>query len=144
VNRRVAAARLLTLICLVALLGMQAAGGFRAYLCNCGGEVRWTNVDHCHGPHSATCHDFESGVLQRHDEDSGDRRDHEQVIQELWLRSVENFQLPAVVPVLLAWLPDVFESRVVMGVATVCRSIDVPDAIPPTGVTVARTVVFII
>jgi hypothetical protein len=141
---RLAAARLLTLLCLMALLAMQAAGGFRAYLCDCGGEARWTKVDHCHGPHSANCHDHESGVPPRHDEGSGDRHDHGQVIQELRLRSVENFQLPAVVPVLVTWLPDAFDSLVVTGRAMVCRSLVEPDASPPPGLTVARTVVFII
>jgi hypothetical protein len=128
----------------MALLVMQAVGGFRAYLCDCGGQVRLTKVDHCHGPHSAACHDHESGAPHRQEGDSGDRHDHERVVQELQFRSIENFQLPAVIPVLLVWQPGAFEFLFVTGRTVECRSMAEPDGSPPTGVVVARTVVFII
>jgi len=128
----------------MALLVMQAVGGFRAYVCDCGGEVTWTSVDHCHGPHSANCHDHESGIPHRHDESSGDRQDHEQIVQEVRLRSVESFQLPAIIPVLLTWMPDTFGLLAAWENAGMSRPLVVPDASPPPGVTVARTVVFII
>jgi len=144
VNRRVAAARLLTLLCLTALLVMQAVGGFRAYVCDCGGKVTWTTVDHCHGPHSAACHDHESNVPDRHDENSGDRQDHKQIVQELQVRAVESFQLPAIVPVLLTWLPEVFRPLAGWENTAVYRPVVGADTSPPPGVTVARTVVFII
>jgi hypothetical protein len=135
---------MLTLLCLMALLVMQAVGGFHAYLCDCGGAMRWTNEDHCFGPHSTACHDHELGVLQRQEGDSGDRHDHEQVVQELKLRSVENFQLPAVIPLLLTWSPDSFVSPFVIGRSVVYRSMVEPEVSPPSAVTVARAVVFII
>jgi hypothetical protein len=126
----------------MALLVMQAVGGFHAYLCDCGGRVTWTKVDHCHGPHSIDCHDQDSGVPCQHDENPGDRHDHERIIQELRLRSAESLQAPAIIPVLLTWMPDAFEWQdafvVVRG-----RLVE-PEASPPLSVTVARTVVFII
>lgn len=125
----------------MALLVMQAVGGFHSYICDCGGQVTWTKVDHCHGPHSIDCHD-EPAVPHQHEGDSGDRQDHEQVIQELQLRSAEAIQVPAVVPILLTWQPEIFE---VQEIPEVIRSVSVePDVSPPPGVTVARTVVFII
>ena len=126
----------------MALLVMQAVGGFHAYICDCGGQATLTKVDHCHGPHSVECHDHESTVPQQHDEGSGDRQDHEQVIQELQLRSAEAIQAPAVVAILLTWEPEIFE---VQEIPEVIRSVSVErDVSPPPGITVARTVVFII
>ena len=141
-NRRVAAARLLTLLCLTALLVMQAVGGSHAYLCDCGGRITWTQVDHCHGPHSIDCHDREPAVPHQEEEAPGDRHDHEQVVQELLLRSVESFQVPAVVPVLLTWMPELPEWQ---DTFTAFRGpLVAPEASPPPGVAVARTVVFLI
>jgi hypothetical protein len=142
VNYRVTAARLLTLLCLVALLGMQAVGGFYAYFCDCGGQRTWTRVDHCHGPHSIDCHHHESNTPHQHDGDSGDRHEHERIIQELQLRSVESLQVPAAIPVLLSWMPDAFEWRDAS--VTASDFLVEPESSPPPGVTVARTVVFII
>lgn len=34
----------------------QVFGGARGFVCDCGGEVEVTFVDHCHGPHGAECH----------------------------------------------------------------------------------------
>jgi hypothetical protein len=130
----------------MALLVMQAVGGFRAYVCDCGGQVTWTNVDHCHGPHSADCHDHEPAIPHHHDGESGDREDHEQIVQELKLRSVQGFHVPAIIPVLLSWMPDTFGFVGAWGGSLIRKpliEID-PDASPPPGVTVARTVVFII
>jgi len=126
----------------MALLVMQAAGGFHAYLCDCGGQTRWTEVDHCHGPHSISCHDQESDVPHQEHGDSGDRHEHERIAQELLLRSVEGLQVPALIPVLLTWMPEVFEWQNASTV--VLQRLVEPEVSPPPGVTVARTVVFLI
>lgn len=128
----------------MALLVMQSFGGFRAFICDCGGQVTWTTVDHCHGPHSAECHDHGSNVPDRHDETSGDREDHEQIIQELQLRSVDSVQVPAIVPVLLTWLPDVFRPLIGWEDEGLYKPPVAVDASPPPSVAVARAVVFII
>jgi hypothetical protein len=142
VNRRVTAARLLTLLCLMALLVVQATGGIHAYLCDCGGQTRWTKVDHCHGPHSIGCHAEDFDVPHQEHGDPGDRHEHEQIAQELLLRSVEGLQVPALIPVLLTWMPDV--SKWQEASAVVRQLLVEPEASPPPGVAVARTVVFLI
>lgn len=48
---------LLTALVLLALGWGQVFGMARGYLCDCGGHVRITQMDHCHGPHSGHCHD---------------------------------------------------------------------------------------
>ena len=128
----------------MALLVVQAAGGIRAYLCECGGQTTWTNVDHCHGPHSSDCHHPSSDLPQSHDEHSGDRQDHQQIVQELQLRSVEGFQLPALIPVLLTWLPEGFEVLDLAKPSVIVGSPVRLDASPPQGVLVARAVVFLV
>lgn len=128
----------------MALLVMQAFGGIRAFVCDCGGQVTWTTVDHCHGPHSAECHEHGSNVPDRHNENSGDRQNHEQIIQELQLRSVDSLQVPAIVPVLLTWLPEVFRPLAGWENAPIQKLVVGSDPSPPPSVAVARTVVFII
>jgi hypothetical protein len=52
--------QLLAGLALFALAWAQSVGVTRGYLCDCGGEVEVTQVDHCHGPHSVRCHDDEA------------------------------------------------------------------------------------
>lgn len=103
-----------------------------------------TRMDHCHGPHSVKCHDHESGGAQQHKEGSGDRQDHERIVQELRIRSAETFQVPAVIPVLLTWMPEAFAWQDGRENGVTCEQVVGPDTGPPPSVTVARSVVFII
>src|SRR5262245_56072354 len=91
------------------MLVMQAVGGLRGYLCECGGQWTVTQVDHCHGPHSLDCHTHQSDVPHHDNQNSDDRQDHQRIVQELQLRSVEGLQVPVVIPVLLNWMPAVLE-----------------------------------
>lgn len=59
---------LLTAFALLALGWAQVFGMMRGYVCDCGGEVEITAIDHCHGPHGSACHDHE-GVTPCHDQD---------------------------------------------------------------------------
>lgn len=60
-------------IALLALLVWcaQATGLRRGFLCDCGGVVRITLSDHCHGPHDQACEEanHEGGDHDRHDHD---------------------------------------------------------------------------
>ncbi|MEQ1749184.1 MAG: hypothetical protein ABL974_07155 [Prosthecobacter sp.] len=58
----------LTFLALLALGWAQVFGMMRGYVCDCGGEVEITAMDHCHGPHGAACHDHEA-VTPCHDQD---------------------------------------------------------------------------
>jgi hypothetical protein len=106
--------------------------------------VTLTNVDHCHGPHSADCHEQKSETSRQHDESSGDREDHEQIVQELKMRSVETIQIPVVIPQLLTWLPAAVGTMEEWGRNANCQSVIERDPAAAPGVVVARTVVFII
>lgn len=50
---------MLMLAAVVAIAAAQTLGIQQGYICDCGGMERWTSVDHCHGPHTAECHEHE-------------------------------------------------------------------------------------
>lgn len=80
---------ILGILALFALGWAQTVGLHRGFMCECGGEERLTQVDHCHGPHSATCHEDEDHDLpcpHHDDEDAGDRHQHAAVVDSLVAR----------------------------------------------------------
>ncbi len=66
---------LLTIFALLALGWAQVFGMMRGYVCDCGGEVEITAMDHCHGPHGIACHDHESDAPE-HDHSEKDSHEH--------------------------------------------------------------------
>src|SRR5687767_3294114 len=103
VNHRSPFVRLFALVCFAALMSTHVFGVARGYQCDCTGRVEWTAQDHCHGPHDADCHgDEASGQVPDHSDDTGERRDHEQVREDMRLRLVQSLEAPALVPVLIA------------------------------------------
>jgi len=103
---------LLTLLCVLTLLGMQVLGGVAGYLCRCGGEETVTQTDHCHGPHSQLCHDSQphqgEGDTHLHDDEgSADRENHEPVQKNIELVQSSNLAAPLLLQVIVAVLPVV-------------------------------------
>jgi hypothetical protein len=132
-------------LCALALFVAQTFGGHLRYMCDCGGKMVATQSSHCHGPHHADCHADETEADSPHNEkDSGDRKDHQVVKDEVQSRPVDTAPQLVAPQVLLAILPMV-EALVVS------QEIKVPASYPlefgespPLGVTVARTIVLLI
>jgi len=77
---------LLPAMALVALVSAQVFGLGRGFVCDCGGVEKVTLADHCHGPHSADCHEHEHEAAEPchgdedHEEDS---HEHEALSESL-------------------------------------------------------------
>lgn len=109
--------QLLTACVLLTLAAAQLFGLPRGYLCDCGGIAQVTQMDHCHGPHSAACHEHETpcheaedhhGEEHPHDHDT-DTHEHEEVIESLLAQATSGSSSLAppsldCVAVLPAWL----------------------------------------
>jgi len=129
----------------LALFVAQMFGGQLRYMCDCGGKMVATQTSHCHGPDHSKCHVDGVDAASSHDErDSGERKDHQVVKDEVQSRPVGNTAQLIAPQVLLAFLPMVEE-------LVVSREIEVPAPFvgnfgesPPLGVTVARTIVLLI
>lgn len=65
----------LTALALLALGWAQVFGMMRGYVCDCGGEVEITAMDHCHGPHGIACHDHEFAAPGHDQDDHSDESD---------------------------------------------------------------------
>jgi hypothetical protein len=101
----------LGLIALLAVGWAQTFGLHRGWLCDCGGEEQITLMDHCHGPHSADCHEDEDhSVPHEHDEDDGDRHQHAAVIDSLVAKQQNDTALQLTVPVNLLSAFDLLET----------------------------------
>lgn len=101
----------LGLIALLAVGWAQTFGLHRGWLCDCGGEEQITLVDHCHGPHSADCHEDEDhSVPHEHDEDDGDRHQHAAVIDSLVAKQQNDTALQIFAPVNLLGTLDLWET----------------------------------
>ncbi|NBV85044.1 MAG: hypothetical protein EBS01_01985 [Verrucomicrobia bacterium] len=108
-DRPAAIRKILSLLCVITLLAMQAFGGLSGYLCRCGGQDAFTQMDHCHGPHSEACHDGERQAAADHLHDQSndaDRENHEPVRQTLQVVQSAGIVVPALFSVLVAILPD--------------------------------------
>ncbi|MBN8422357.1 MAG: hypothetical protein J0L73_25805 [Verrucomicrobia bacterium] len=68
---------LLPAMALVALVSAQVFGLGRGFVCDCGGVEKVTLADHCHGPHSADCHEHEAAEPCHGDEDHHEEDSHE-------------------------------------------------------------------
>lgn len=102
---------LLTACVLLTLAAAQLFGLHRGFLCDCGGFAQVTVMDHCHGPHSAHCHEHETPCHDSDDHhgDEGDTHEHEELIETLLAQSADaqGSLVPPVidlVSVLPAWL----------------------------------------
>ncbi len=109
-------ATLLTVLCVLTLLGSQMFGGSAGFLCRCGGEQRVTQADHCHGPHSGLCHGSESDAAHAaagaHGAGScagcSDREEHPPVGSKVdsLQSAASSAEAPELVPVIVAELPE--------------------------------------
>lgn len=145
VNRRLPFAKLLAVLCLIALLGAQVFGSGRGYVCDCAGVVEWTALDHCDGPHGTECHRETSAkdANGAHQDSDGARKDHEQLRDEVQVRLLPVIQAPMHVPVLLAVMELLVPAMSSVDF-TIGSAVVVEDLGPPPGVTVARTVVLLV
>ena len=101
----------LGLIALLAVGWAQTFGLHRGWLCDCGSEEQITWMDHCHGPHSADCHEDEDhSVPHEHDEDNGDRHQHAAVIDSLVAKQQNDTALQIFAPVNLLSTLDLWET----------------------------------
>jgi hypothetical protein len=129
-------------LCVFALFVAQTFGSKAGYYCLCGGKPVQTQSSYCDGPHGAKCHADDAKDAGSHSEkDSGSRKEHQVVNQEVQLRSVEA-GLQVIAPqVLLAILPllEVL-ARGHDAMVAASYSVDFGES-PPFGVTVARTIV---
>ncbi len=143
-NRRLIYFRLLTVLCVAALLSAQACGLARGYRCDCTGQVEWTAQDHCHGPHHDSCHRDEAPGHEHHEGDgSGERHEHQQVRDDVEGRCVTAAGAPCAAPVLLAVFHEVLNWSERVFPAAPRADVDVGTG-PPPGVSVARTTVLLI
>jgi hypothetical protein len=101
----------LTLIAFAAMLWAQVFGLHRGFLCDCGGVAELTPFDHCHGPHSESCHDHEEESPCHHDEDDHadetDTHEHTALIEELVAGHVTSMHVAAPAPLVsIAVMPE--------------------------------------
>ncbi len=143
-NRRQPLSRLLALLCLTALLGAQVFGLARGYRCDCAGLAVWTAQDHCHGPHGSDCHQDAVSDTGHHENDGAeDRRDHEQVRDEVQSRLSLSIEAPVLVPVPVVFLGGeaTWSARILPTGLVIALD---KGTGPPWGVTIARTTVLLI
>lgn len=101
----------LGLVAFLAVGWAQTFGLHRGWLCDCGGEQQITLVDHCHGPHSADCHEDEDhSVPHENDEDAGDRHPHAAVIDSLVAKQQNDTTLQIFAPVNLLSTLDLWKT----------------------------------
>lgn len=136
-SRRFAAA-----LCVLALCAVHVFGSDVAYYCLCGGKPVPSQTSHCHGPHGERCHDGDARAGDPHsEENSGDRENHQAVDQDLPLRPVEA-AAQVVAPQVACAISPLIEKLLAgwkTGVAS-SNPADFPGS-PPSGLTVARTVI---
>lgn len=72
---------------LAALVSAQVFGMGRGFVCDCGGVETVTLEEHCHGPHSAACHEHEHEAAEPchggEDHREGDSHEHEALSESL-------------------------------------------------------------
>lgn len=74
------------LVAFLAVGWAQAVGIHRGYMCECDccGDAKFTQVDHCHGPHSPAGNESEDHSMpHQHDEDDSDSHHHAAVADPL-------------------------------------------------------------
>jgi hypothetical protein len=141
---------LIVIAALFALMGAQVFGLQRGYVCDCGGMVELTEFDHCHGPHSAACHDEESPVEHHShghadDECGGDTHHHAPYVESIEFFKQQNggFAPPSLAGVLSA-VPLILSLPLAEPPEVVVRITPHNDRSPPECLRVARTQVMLI
>jgi len=131
--------------CVLALFVAQTLGSRIAYFCLCSGKPIQTLASHCHGPHGEQCHGGGESLDSRHsDEGPADRKDHRLVDQELKAASPKTGPPLATPPLLLAVLPSFFTLSPRIEAKIFKNAWVRFGESPPSGVTVALTVVLLI
>lgn len=87
-------------LALLTIASAQVFGMDRGFLCDCGGMEKITAADHCHGPHSAVCHEDEAEEPCHESSDGhhkGDTHEHLALIESLLasLSPALSFSAPA-------------------------------------------------
>ncbi len=136
--------KLFAVLCLIALFGAQIFGLARGYVCDCAGQTEWTAQDHCAGPHGRDCHrDVAADHRDNDDHGAQNRRDHEQVRDEVQSRLAQSIDVPMPVPFLVVFFGE--EAAPCEGAAQMASFVQAGvDFGPPLGVVVARTTVLLI
>ncbi|MDB6172502.1 MAG: hypothetical protein JWL59_1813 [Chthoniobacteraceae bacterium] len=131
-------------LCILALFTAQLFGMQRGYVCMCAGKAVLTQTTHCHGPHGSQCH--ASNSAESHSEEGqGSREEHASLKGDLTLRSVEVAPQFVAAPCVLVGSLPLFEVLIAPSRAEVpMRAFLRDEGPPPFGVTVARTIVFLI
>lgn len=132
-------------LCVLALFVVQIPGSRAGYVCLCGGKPVPTQTSHCHGPHGEKCHasDAENGD-SHHEENSGDREDHQVVNQDVQMRPVDA-KAQVFAPQVWLAMPRVADFVIAVRVEKVSGSyLSRIGESPPAGVAVARTIVLLI
>lgn len=86
---------ILGLLAFLAVGWAQTLGLHRGFVCDCGGVEHFTQVDHCHGPHSAACHEDDDHLpAQSHDDETdGDTHTHAAVVDSLIAKQQQDVTL---------------------------------------------------
>ncbi len=104
----------ISLIALLAISWAQTFGIHRGWLCEHGDEQFITQVDHCHGAHSAAKHQNEDhSVPHHHDEDDGDTQPLPEVKDSLLAKQqdVGTLDLVIMVPTLITEVTWIMPAR---------------------------------
>lgn len=94
------------LLALLALGWAQVFGLSRGYVCDCGGAVEITMMDHCHGPHGSHCHTDTEPV--HHHSEPDDTQDHKELKETVVAKqptTAASFAVPMPVLAVLVVLP---------------------------------------
>src|SRR5262245_13236705 len=138
-----AIAKVVVALIALAIGAVQLFGGSRKFICNCGETPIVVKASHCHGPHGDNCHADRATEDCGDEEGSGDRRDHEQVKEDLKSRFATSTTVSAPMPMVLAILPVSITAPQFAANAEFERRVEIRGS-PPASVVVARTVVRLI
>ncbi|MBB5031168.1 hypothetical protein [Prosthecobacter vanneervenii] len=96
--------RALSTLAILLVACAQVFGMDRGFVCDCGGMEKITAADHCHGPHSAACHDHEAEE-PCHEESGGhhdgDTHEHPALIESLLASLSPAFSFSAPAPIIM-------------------------------------------
>jgi len=145
---------LLTVMCVLTLLGSQMFGGIAGFLCRCGGEQSLTLTDHCHGPHSELCHEPQNDTAhaesEAHEEecctDCSDRENHQPVGRKIDFlhAAAASAAAPELVPVIVADLPELPSLSFLAEDAILSTPVSHVGTVPSPGVALRKTVALLI
>ncbi|MEZ5387971.1 MAG: hypothetical protein R3F13_20890 [Prosthecobacter sp.] len=119
-------------IALLAMAWVHVMKPVRGFECEHDGAHRFTLQDHCHGPHSAACHDHDDEEpCHSHDDlPAGDDTEHHKaLVESLPALKVDSFQFAAV----LAVTPLIIEAIALPPVVSAGESVPRHMAAHPDG-----------